>query len=921
MALEYGNGKVTAAEKARVRRALSSGRDFAPSVRSQSSAFVNWGEAGQVLGQPFDATKIPLSKLYQMRKDPMIAFALQFIRVPLIRSQWYIEAEDAQVAAFVDYALRRIWGRFVMQWTQSMDFGYQAIVKRFEYDRPNAVYVDPNDPEGIEKPIWDEGNVDAIVFKPFVALRPEAVNPIWTPTGEFDGIKIDQKTQVRGFPYRQSQQDEDVKVPVEFSLWVTNDRESEFGSVWGYPRIGHAYRYWWSYWYRWALADRHFEKDADPSMLVYYPDSPEDRVIDDATGQEINYREIALALGEQMRSGSTIAAPGGTIAGFDDRPTNLREWDFKFIEGGTNFQSFTESFEYLDIQKIRSIFLPEQAFFEGRGGTSSRNVAAEMSDLFEKSQAVTMEDIDECVNRWIIPQLVQANFPEYTGRVCKKTRGFGDEDKALAQQLVTLVGQSDPSQLGVDVRRILDEAGVPVLSIQEMKRRQEEAIAQAQAMAPPTTPGADGNAAVQQTPDQGSATGFSQRYVQMPQSLNLSLQDTFLQRLPATRHYRDPQVREITVSTRAFWRDMFAEVYEDFAQHLEAVGLADDGLDAMYFDAKDVPNKPGVSNWVEKHGHLPKFIADIAGDLITQRGMKTSRAIATAVAVCKRWSSGAGDVSAKTRSKAAAALAQWEKMRASAHADLAEALNLLELADHSDKPSRILSGWKGLRAKAETISNFMGDALFSVVSRAGSLELQSANLAADFKVEDQQVVDWVNEHGAGLVRGIDETLRQELRGFLASQLEAGTSINEIAGAVRDHFSGFPDWKADRLARTEVKDAYNVATLLAAHQQGVDHVQALDASHGTNPDTDEECVRRNGRFFKISDALQELDHPNGTLEWRIIPSRANLSIEYALDQDMLAYFDESSDTVFLRTDITDEQAARYLRSLGDVLSRV
>lgn len=73
-------------------------------------------------------------------------------------------------------------------------------------------------------------------------------------------------------------------------------------------------------------------------------------------------------------------------------------------------------------------------------------------------------------------------------------------------------------------------------------------------------------------------------------------------------------------------------------------------------------------NWVEDEGGLPKFIEDIAVALIRDHGYTRERAIATAVNRVKKWAAGGGDVKADTQAKAAKALAQWEKKKASAKA-------------------------------------------------------------------------------------------------------------------------------------------------------------------------------------------------------------------------------------------------------------
>ena len=72
-------------------------------------------------------------------------------------------------------------------------------------------------------------------------------------------------------------------------------------------------------------------------------------------------------------------------------------------------------------------------------------------------------------------------------------------------------------------------------------------------------------------------------------------------------------------------------------------------------------------NWVSSVGGLPMFIRAIAHALI-RAGHSESQAIQIAVGVVKRWAAGLGNVTAKTRAKAAAALAEWEAKKAASHA-------------------------------------------------------------------------------------------------------------------------------------------------------------------------------------------------------------------------------------------------------------
>ena len=161
-----------------------------------------------------------------------------------------------------------------------------------------------------------------------------------------------------------------------------------FGNIFGYPRLGYAYPYWWSYWFRWAIADRAFERKGDPAILVRHPEGD----LDLGDGQVISNAEYALLIGDRLRAGAAIAMPSTPYMGLDDKPSSLPEWSIEFLKGGVELDPFDNSFDYLDVQKLRAIFVPEQALIEGGGGTSSRNVAKEMGDAMVNAQSILMSE-------------------------------------------------------------------------------------------------------------------------------------------------------------------------------------------------------------------------------------------------------------------------------------------------------------------------------------------------------------------------------------------------------------------------------------------------------------------------------------------------------------------------------------------------
>jgi hypothetical protein len=481
---------------ARLKKRLSQNRTV--SAEDSSMSWVRWQRQEDFLGQPFSVTKIPLSKLEQMSRDSMISLGLMYAKIPLVRAPWYIKCEDPKIAAFVDGALRRIYGRFILAYCNSFNYGFSAIIKRFEVaDNVPWTYVDNSGEQPEEKSVWTDDVIKPLVWKEFLALNPRSVVPHWSAGGDFAGIDLfpsmvgDYTSGSAQFPFEPSSGGV-ADIPLDWSLWATNEKDSVFGSLWGYPRIGYAYRYWWSYWYRYGLADRAFEKWADPPIVVRHPTEVG---LDTVSGENVDYGAEALGLAEKIRSGANVSLPSDPVTGLDDRILNMRQWEIDTITTEVNFDALNVAFEYLDVQKLRAILVPEQALIEGKGGSSSRNVAQVFGDLFQEFQAVTMEEIDWHINRYMIPQLVEANFGPNAPIVEKITTGFDPADAEAIQALLVGITNKGAEPLPIDARKSLEKLGVPTLSIDEQNKQMKKAADAAAAAVPPPTPGVPGKQA------------------------------------------------------------------------------------------------------------------------------------------------------------------------------------------------------------------------------------------------------------------------------------------------------------------------------------------------------------------------------------------------------------------------------------------
>lgn len=117
------------------------------------------------------------------------------------------------------------------------------------------------------------------------------------------------------------------------------------------------------------------------------------------------------------------------------------------------------------------------------------------------------------------------------------------------------------------------------------------------------------------------------------------------------------------------------------------------------FDAKDealvlylarctLAKKPGKNNWVEEDAvnGLPEYICRIARAIHRDGSHSVSQSIAIAVSRAKAWARGQGGVTAKTRAKAAKAVAEWESKKKAAKLDNKVKMSnsgMLELASYN----------------------------------------------------------------------------------------------------------------------------------------------------------------------------------------------------------------------------------------------
>jgi len=147
----------------------------------------------------------------------------------------------------------------------------------------------------------------------------------------------------------------------------------------------------------------------------------------------------------------------------------------------------------------------------------------------------------------------------------------------------------------------------------------------------------------------------------------------------------------------------------------------------------------------------------------------------------------------------------------------------------------------------------------------------------DFALTDEQAQAYAKERAAELVGkhvnpdgtvveavdksyAISETVREDLRATITKALEQGWTEAELQEEIED--SGFWNWRADRIARTEVAVALNKGTAATYGEAGVSTVTIIDG-HGCLADGHDDAVAGvDGEIWSLEKFIEyPVGHPN------------------------------------------------------------
>lgn len=145
-------------------------------------------------------------------------------------------------------------------------------------------------------------------------------------------------------------------------------------------------------------------------------------------------------------------------------------------------------------------------------------------------------------------------------------------------------------------------------------------------------------------------------------------------------------------------------------------------------------------------------------------------------------------------------------------ADL-ESMTPVEMLGLINDPMR----WKRFREKLE-------DALRGRLQLSAQLGQEDASKEltdwARFNLPFEKAIAWARDHAAELVTDVDETTRGLLRDEITSALQTGVSPIKLRESIRSLLDESAEWRAARIAETEVMTAYREGSLQSYQESGV-----------------------------------------------------------------------------------------------------
>jgi len=333
----------------------------------------------------YNPDRIPISTYEKMRLDPQIALGTALIELPILAQNYRIECSNPKIAAVVDACMRPIYKKLVKSMLRAVQFGFATGEKVWEKVK---LRIDQEGDDGKNATIY---NRYTVVPKKIKFIHPKSVRIIREEKSE----DIEYVTQTQD--YYDFKGKRVPKVHIKDMVWFALD--DEYGNFFGSSRYKNIYQAW--YWYQIVVQFmlRYLERRGAPAAVGKAPFGSTTK----ADGEKIANIDVILDAAYALVSNSAVAIPSQ----FDKNGNEL--WNLELIEDEQRGELFLEVLRYLNLLKLRGLFVPDKV---GTAEGASTNATTEgHTDVHLLEEEALTQFIEDCLNTQVIPDIVQYNFP------------------------------------------------------------------------------------------------------------------------------------------------------------------------------------------------------------------------------------------------------------------------------------------------------------------------------------------------------------------------------------------------------------------------------------------------------------------------------------------------------------------------------
>ena len=281
---------------------------------------------------------------------------------------WFIKTEDKEIKEVLTHAISKIWNSLIRSTSKAYVYGYSPNVKVFTIEEIKGKKY--------------------YIYKKIRDLNPDECV-----------VKVDKYGNYDGFVYREESSTDKKEIDPKYSFWYVAGMEN--GNQYGESMLKKIYKPWWYNEKIHTFANRYYERFGEPLIVGR---APAGATVQDQEGNAKSAQDLMKEIIENIRNHSSAQLPS-------DRETDSKEflYDIKYIESQMRGFDFGNYLDRLDMEITKGLLLPELALSSGKGGSYALGSA--QIDVFYTNLMGLMDNIADYVNAYIVPQLLEYNFP------------------------------------------------------------------------------------------------------------------------------------------------------------------------------------------------------------------------------------------------------------------------------------------------------------------------------------------------------------------------------------------------------------------------------------------------------------------------------------------------------------------------------